>query len=141
MSKQISFSKKLFQTICICVATFYFWIGISQSIAWAESTAQNSPVIEWIEYAVPVAEQKQFIEKEREIWEPVNQRSPNYVSKEVWQDPEQPDHIFVMNHWLNPGPRKEIDAEIIRETEEKFDAAVGKSYPIIRAKTFRDITN
>ena len=98
-------------------------------------------IIEWLQFSVPENEQDLFIEKELEIWEPINRRSPSYIGKEIWQNDKQSDQVTMINYWRGKNHRQNISPDMIEKAEKDFDLAVGKTYEILESKTFEQMTS
>lgn len=114
----------------ICLSS-WFSLGIAPV-----SAASETIIIEWLQFAVPEAAQSDFIAAETEVWDPLNRRSPEYLGKEIWRDPDQPDTLIVFNRWSGREHKNEITSEMVSQTEAQFDAVVGEHYPIVEAHTF-----
>ncbi|WP_038027927.1 TIGR03792 family protein [Picosynechococcus sp. NKBG15041c] len=119
--------------------TMILMISLGQNPSFAEAPT-DGPVVEWLTFAVPQAEQAKFIEKELEIWNPIDRRSPAFVRKEIWQDPENPDQLTVVVSWSSQSLRKTISPEAVQAAEKAFDTALGKTYMIAAKKEFRNLS-
>lgn len=86
------------------------------------------------------ADQAKFIETELEIWNPIDRRSPAFVRKEIWQDADHPDQLTVVVSWSSQALRKVVSPEEVDAAEKAFDKAMGKSYPILEKKEFRNLS-
>ncbi|AMA09062.1 TIGR03792 family protein [Picosynechococcus sp. PCC 73109] len=113
--------------------------GLGQGPSFAEFVT-DGPVVEWLTFDVPQADQAKFIEKELEIWNPIDRRSPAFVRKEIWQDADHPDQLTVVVSWSSQALRKVVSPEAVNAAEKAFDKAMGKSYPILEKKEFRNLS-
>ncbi|ANV90353.1 TIGR03792 family protein [Picosynechococcus sp. PCC 8807] len=125
-----------FGAIALVLALF---LGLGQELSFAE-VPTDGPVIEWLTFAVPQADQAKFIAKELEIWNPIDRRSPAFVRKEIWQDADHPDQLTVVVSWSSQALRKVVSPEEVEAAEKAFDKAMGKSYPILEKKEFRNLS-
>lgn len=125
---------------CVAIALIFSLIfGLGQGDSWADPLT-DGPVVEWLTFAVPEADQAKFIERELEIWNPIDRRSPAFVRKEIWQDAENPDQLTVVVSWSSQKLRKVVSPEDVQAAEAAFDAAMGKTYPILIKKEFRNLS-
>ncbi|WP_099237575.1 TIGR03792 family protein [Synechococcus sp. BDU 130192] len=113
--------------------------GLGQGPSFAEGTT-DEPVVEWLTFDVPQADQAKFIETELEIWNPIDRRSPAFVRKEIWQDADHPDQLTVVVSWSSQALRKVVSPEEVEAAEKAFDEAMGKSYPILEKKEFHNLS-
>lgn len=125
----------------LCVLALGFLVlnfGVNVDGAIAVPTHPTSEIfIEWLQFEVPAAEQALFIEKEYEIWEPIDRRSPDYLGKEMWRDAQDPNQLIMVNRWSSAAHHQGITKEMVQQAEQDFTAAVGEDYPIVAAKKFR----
>ena len=119
---------------CLLAVAIAFNIGAKPVIADSQEI-----IVEWLQFSVPENEQELFIEKELEIWEPVNRRSPSYIGKEIWQNDKQSDQVTMINYWHGKNHRQNITPDMIEKAEKDFDLAVGKIYEILESKTFKQL--
>ncbi|WP_030006545.1 TIGR03792 family protein [Picosynechococcus sp. NKBG042902] len=125
-----------FGAIALVLALIF---GLGQGQSFAEGTT-DEPVVEWLTFDVPQADQAKFIETELEIWNPIDRRSPAFVRKEIWQDADHPDQLTVVVSWSSQALRKVVSPEEVEAAEKAFDKAMGKSYPILEKKEFRNLS-
>jgi uncharacterized protein (TIGR03792 family) len=112
--------------------------GFNQPVNMA-STIQgmDDPSIEWLKFRVPPQQQDRFIQLDEEIWNPVLATSPGFAGKEIWQSPEELDDVILVIHWTNRSEWKAISQDLLDETTERFNEALGEEYPLVEAKEFR----
>lgn len=127
---------KWFGAIALVFALI-FGLGQNASLA---APLSDAPVVEWLTFAVPQADQAKFIEKELEIWNPIDRRSPAFVRKEIWQAADHPDQLTVVVSWSSQALRKVVSPEEVAAAEKAFDKAMGKSYPILEKKEFYNLS-
>lgn len=123
--------------VCLCLSFLY---TVQPPVVLAATDQPDHPVIEWLKFAVPAAEQSKFIEQEIAIWNPIDRRSPAFIRKEIWQDPESADNLIVVVYWSSQRQRKIIDPVTVKAAEQAFDQAMGKSYPILEKKEFLNLS-
>ncbi|MBV5259722.1 TIGR03792 family protein [Synechococcus moorigangaii CMS01] len=125
---------------CVAIALVLALVfGLGQRPSFA-GDGTDGPVVEWLTFEVPQADQTKFIEKELEIWNPIDRRSPAFVRKEIWQDAANPNQLTVVVSWSSQTLRKVVSPEAVEAAEKAFDAAMGKTYPIIAKKEFRNLS-
>ena len=90
--------------------------------------------VEWLEFQVPRDRQALFVEKDAEIWTSFLAQCSGFLSKEVLVRDSHPDTLFVIVRWASRAQWKAISVELLAETAERFDRALGERYePIERA--------
>lgn len=93
-------------------------------------------VIEWLEFKVERSIQAHFLECDRQIWTAALATCPGYHSKEVWQNPQDPDTVIVMVRWTSRDQWQSIDPQWLAELEAQFQGAVGAGYSLEVVKEF-----
>ncbi|MGB2924223.1 MAG: TIGR03792 family protein [Limnothrix sp.] len=120
-----------------------FWLAWGNSGAIAlplPQPTEDFPVVEYLRYAVPPADQTLFIEKEAEIWGQFNASFPGFNGKEIWQDPQHPNRLVVVVHWQSRAQMQAIPKAQIKLTDDQFTKAVGQTYQLLDIQEFRELT-
>jgi len=106
------------------------WLnGVGEAIA-AFAPSPDAPVVEYLQYSVPTAEQAFFIAQEEAIWGKFNASFPGFDGKEIWQDPSHPEKLIVVVHWHSRAQMQAVPKAKIQATDRAFEQALGKSYPL-----------
>lgn len=95
--------------------------------------------VEWLRYKVPINEREAFIKNDDGIWTPFLSKCPGYVDKKVWISSDSPEDIFIIVRWSSREEWKSIPEELLDQTLDKFNSAVGKEYPILESKEFQEV--
>ncbi|ABB56535.1 TIGR03792 family protein [Synechococcus elongatus] len=93
-------------------------------------------VVEWLKFAVPATEQAAFLAADAAVWTPLLSRYPGYLRKEVWQDPSDRDHLVMVIHWQSREQWKSIPEDVLIEGDRRFQAQLGREYPLVEAQEF-----
>lgn len=131
--------KSFLKVACAIGLSLWLVLGFNLNPVFA-AINEDQPVIEWLKFAVPQADQARFIEKEIEIWNPIDRRSPAFIRKEIWSDPESADNLIVVVYWSSHKFRKVVPPEVVQAAEKEFDQAVGKTYPVLEKREFQAIS-
>ncbi len=99
----------------------------------------DHPAVEWLKFRVPPQEQAFFLQKDDEIWTPVLASSPGFVGKEAWQHPYHADEVILVIRWTSRDDWKAIPEDLLDQTTQRFNEAVGADYPLLEATEFRPI--
>ena len=83
-------------------------------------------VIEWLKVRVAPELREKYIQKDDEIWTAALSRYPGFLGKQVWIDPKKPDEVTLVIQWESKQAWDSVDAHHMKETEERFNQAVGK---------------
>lgn len=116
------------------------WLnGTGEAIA-AFTPSADTPVVEYLQYSVPTAEQAFFIAQEEAIWGEFNAQFPGFEGKEIWQDPSHPEMLIVVVHWHSRAQMQSVPKAKIQATDRAFEQALGKSYPL-ELKEFYELSS
>lgn len=96
-------------------------------------------VTEWLRLAVPADKQDEYLFHDRAIWTAELSRWPGYAGKEVWHEPEDPDHLVLIIQWHSLRQWKAIPEAVLIETDRKMEAAMGVLFPIVESRTFNTV--
>ena len=89
-------------------------------------------VIEWLKFQVPPELWEAFIQRDEEVWTAGLQKSPGFLGKEVWIEPEQNEVVLVIR-WQT---QDDWDAFPTEEVE-RLDQAMGElRMPIIESRRY-----
>ncbi|UBF28074.1 TIGR03792 family protein [Kovacikia minuta CCNUW1] len=89
-------------------------------------------IIEWLKIKVSPELREKYIQKDEEIWTGTLSKSPGFMGKEVWINPQKADEVVLVIHWANREAWKNFPAAVLEETEQKFSQALGAgTYEII----------
>lgn len=101
----------------------------------------DTPAVEWLKFQVPPSEQAHFIEQDEQIWTPLLSRSPGFLKKEFWTDPNDPTAVIIVIHWASRAQWKAIPQTLVEQTTQQFNQAVGADYPLVEAREYRPVTS
>ena len=93
-------------------------------------------IIEYLRFAVPVAEQAEFIQQDAAIWTLALATSPGFLGKEVWRELGAPDQIGLIIRWRAQADWDAMDAGFLAATQAAFVAALGTDYPVLSCTAF-----
>ncbi len=96
-------------------------------------------VIEWLKVRVPRDLHAGFLEADARIWTPTLAAQPGFVSKQSWQDENEPDALVLVIHWESLAHWKAIPAQLLAQTEQHFTAEMGRAFAFLETKTFEVI--
>lgn len=82
-------------------------------------------VIEWLKFRVE-ARSKEFIYYDRLIWTDFLSSTSGFLGKEVWLDPNNPEHIILVIRWNTRKEWKSISAEDLKKVTQHFDAVMSR---------------
>ncbi len=92
-------------------------------------------VIEWLKFKVDPKIRERFVERDQAIWTKTLARQPGFLGKEIWINPDSPDEIILVIRWQTREQWKAIAEELLAETEQKFQDAMGNdTYKMIETK-------
>ncbi|MBD1821702.1 TIGR03792 family protein [Cyanobacteria bacterium FACHB-DQ100] len=86
-------------------------------------------VIEWLKVKVPLELRETYIQKDAEIWTETLSKYPGYVGKEIWFNPKDDTDLIMVIYWQTKDAWKGIPASVLEETDRRFTAAMGQSFP------------
>lgn len=94
--------------------------------------------IEWLKFRVQPELRSQFIQLDQQIWTTFIAKSPAFVSKEIWLNPDQPNEVITLIHWSDREQWKAIPAADVDRVEQSFRMAFGAdSYELIEAQEYQ----
>jgi len=95
-------------------------------------------VIEWLKFTVSPDQREKFIRKDEEIWTASLQKSPGFLGKEVWINPNTPSEVIFVIHWATREAWKAIPVSELENTERQFAKAFGEhTYKLIEAGEYQ----
>lgn len=94
-------------------------------------------VIEWLKFQVDLKRREEFIQKDTEIWTPVLAKSPGFLGKEVWINPDSPTEVIFVIHWESREQWKSVSQKLLDETEQRFAEAMGNSYQMLESQEYQ----
>lgn len=121
------FGQKIIGLLLLVGCLWLNWTG--EAIA-AFSPSPDAPVVEYLQYSVPTAEQAFFIAQEDAIWGDFNRHFPGFDGEEIWQAPSHPERLIVVVHWHSRAQMQSVPKAKIQATERAFTQALGQSYPL-----------
>jgi uncharacterized protein (TIGR03792 family) len=89
-------------------------------------------VIEQLSFRVPLADQPGFLSQDAAIWTPMLAAQPGFIGKEVWREAEAPEMLHLIIRWENRAAWKAVDPGLLADTDRRFAAALGATYPVLR---------
>jgi uncharacterized protein (TIGR03792 family) len=89
-------------------------------------------VIEQLTFRVPVAAQPGFLAADAAIWTPALAAQPGFLGKESWREAEAPETLHLIIRWSSRAAWKAVPGPLLAETDQRFIAAVGAHYPVLR---------
>jgi uncharacterized protein (TIGR03792 family) len=125
--------------VAIGIAAFLL-TGYTPQLNATSMQDMDHPAIEWLKFRVPPQQQDLFLQKDAEIWTPVLSDSPGFTGKEVWQNSNHADEVILVIHWSSREEWKAIPQDLLEQTNQRFNEAVGADYPLVEAKEFRPVT-
>ncbi|NJN71452.1 MAG: TIGR03792 family protein [Limnothrix sp. RL_2_0] len=106
------------------------WLNWTDAAIATFAPSPDAPVVEYLQYSVPTAEQAFFVAQEEAIWGQFNAQFPGFDGKEIWQDPSHPERLIVVVHWQSRGQMQSVPKAEIHATNQAFEQALGKTYPL-----------
>lgn len=94
-------------------------------------------VIEWLKFQVDLARREEFIQKDGEIWTPLLAKSPGFLGKEIWINPDSPMEVICVIHWASREQWKSVPQKLLDETEQRFAEAMDNSYQMVECKEYQ----
>ncbi|OKH38937.1 cyanobacterial protein, TIGR03792 family [[Phormidium ambiguum] IAM M-71] len=94
-------------------------------------------VIEWLKFQVDSARREEFIQKDGEIWTPLLAKSPGFLGKEIWINPDSPTEVICVIHWASREQWKSFPQKLLDETEQRFAESMGNSYQMVESKEYQ----
>lgn len=94
-------------------------------------------VIEWLKFKVPAEVREKFIQKDGEIWTPALAKSPGFLGKEVWLNPNASDELVLVIHWQTREAWSAVPSDLLEETDRQFAREMGAVYPIVEAGEYQ----
>jgi uncharacterized protein (TIGR03792 family) len=88
-------------------------------------------IIELLKVKVAPELQKQYLEKDAEIWTQALVSYPGFLGKEVWLNPNEPTEILLVIRWASREQWKAISIELLDAIEQQFAQALGDIYQIV----------
>lgn len=88
-------------------------------------------VIEWLRFAVPLADQARYFAADAAIWTQVLAAQPGFVGKEVWCRHDDPRSVNLVIRWESRDAWKAVPQALLAATDAAFVAAMGREYPVI----------
>lgn len=119
----------------LCLLVGCLWLN-SMGAAIAFPPSEDVPVVEYLQYSVPTAEQAFFIAQEEAVWGEFNASFPGFDGKEIWRDPNQPEALIVVVHWHSRAQMQSVPKAAIQATNQAFEKALGKVYALKNIKEF-----
>ena len=83
-------------------------------------------VIEWLKFRVKERAQEEFIYYDRLIWTDFLSSMSGFLGKEVWLDPNNPEHIILVIRWNTRKQWKSISTEDLKKVTQHFDAVMSQ---------------
>ena len=78
-------------------------------------------IVEFLRITCPPEKREAFIQRDAEVWTRRLMTQPGFLGKEVWTNPDDPDHIYLAIHLESRARLSAISKEWCDET----DAAMG----------------
>jgi uncharacterized protein (TIGR03792 family) len=97
-------------------------------------------VIEWLKVRVPHEFQPKYLEVDARIWTLMLSVCPGFVRKQTWRDAQDPDALVIVIQWQTLALWKAIPADVLAQTEQRFNAEMGQSFAFQETKTFEVIS-
>ena len=94
-------------------------------------------VIELLKVKIPPDLREKYIQKDAEIWTAALAKYPGFIAKEVWINPNDPTEIVLIIRWQTREHWHAIPEADLQAIALKFDAAMGKSYPIVESAEYQ----
>jgi uncharacterized protein (TIGR03792 family) len=93
-------------------------------------------VIEYLTVDVPLEWHDRYLAADHEIWTAFLQTCPGYVEKQVWRSPMHPEQFVQIIQWQTRAFWKAIDPKELARTEQAFETALGRSFPLLKSEEF-----
>ncbi len=88
--------------------------------------------IEWLKFKISEEFRELFIQKDAEIWTPMQSKYRGFLGKEVWLNPDNSAELVIIVYWENRELWQAIPQEDINKTEKQFDLSLkGIKYEIL----------
>jgi len=94
-------------------------------------------VIELLKVKIPPKLREKYIQKDAEIWTAALAKYPGFLAKEVWINPNDPTEVVLIIRWETREHWHAIPKADLEAIALKFDAAIGKFYPIVEAAVYQ----
>jgi len=94
-------------------------------------------VIELLKVKIPPKLREKYIQKDAEIWTAALAKYPGFMGKEVWINPNDATELVLIIRWETREHWKAIPLSDLEAIAFKFDATLGKSYPIVESAEYQ----
>lgn len=81
--------------------------------------------------------QKQYLEKDTEIWTQALVTYPGFLGKEVWLNPNKPSEVILVIRWASREQWKSVSIELLDAIEQQFAQALGDIYQIVELSEYQ----
>jgi uncharacterized protein (TIGR03792 family) len=94
-------------------------------------------VIELLKMKIPPKLREKYIQKDAEIWTAALAKYPGFIGKEVWINPNDLTEVVLIIRWETREHWDAVPEAVLQAIALKFDAAMGKSYPIVESTEYQ----
>jgi uncharacterized protein (TIGR03792 family) len=98
---------------------------------------RKNMVIEWLKFNVSPELRETFVQKDAEIWTPTLAQYPGFLNKEIWISPDNLGEVIAVVHWQSFEQWQAVPADVLEQTEAKFQAAMGDTYQMVETGKYQ----
>ena len=113
----------------ICLFVFLFQINSPILKALPVDTYQSELVIEELRLKIPSQFKENWLQAEKEVWEPWLSIQDGFLGRQIFWDKEKEEALILVN-WENKKLWKSISMNEVNEIQEKFEENVKSSLNI-----------
>jgi uncharacterized protein (TIGR03792 family) len=94
--------------------------------------------IEWLKFKINEENREFFIQKDEQIWTPMQSKYGGFLGKEVWFNFQNTSELVIIVYWENRELWQSIPQEDIKKTEKEFDLILkGIKYEILESLQYQ----
>ncbi len=94
-------------------------------------------IIELLKVKVAPELQKQYLQKDAEIWTQALASCPGFLGKEVWLNSNEPTEVILIIRWASREQWKSIPLELINAIEQQFAQQLSNNYQIVESSEYQ----
>ena len=94
-------------------------------------------IIELLKFKVAPELQKQYLQKDAEIWTQTLASCAGFLGKEVWLNPNEPTEVILIIRWASREQWKSIPLELLNAIEQQFAQQLSNNYQIVESAEYQ----
>ena len=94
-------------------------------------------IIELLKFKVAPELQKQYLQKDAEIWTQTLASCTGFLGEEVWLNPNEPTEVILIIRWASREQWKSIPLELLNAIEQQFAQQLGNNYQIVESAEYQ----